>query len=478
MTISEVQELDAFADYFSVKNLKEIYSDKLKAKKVVGIDGLHPKLFQANLDKHAQLICKKVNKGNYSFTNYGEYLVSKGRGKAPRILSVPVVRDQLVLKTLNSYLQKTFPCASTDTAKTQIKILTSFLTSCSQKSSEYGILKVDVSGFYDNIDRDILMNKIRASVDEPIARKLIYDSLTNTTVPRGSAKSSTRSFYRDKGVPQGIAISNILANIYLLEFDEIFKEIDGIYFRYVDDVLVISKNRDLPTIKKSIKEEFQKLGLEFNEEKTEEGGLDSTPFDFLGYTFRIDLNEPNQKQVVKVGVREASINKLIKGIAVIFANAKNGRREFADAKKDKNKDEYRDYLIEKLNEKITGAISSADEENEKPRKTYGWLFYFDKINDLSLLHRFDRLVTKFCERSEILDSQRPKELKSFVKAYREIGRMRKENRKTSNYIRIYHSEKENTFQEEMNSDQLAEAEEMDKQLLALAEKIAADATAE
>jgi len=392
--MEEKNEPKLLKEIFNPKYLTDLFIEKLKMKRVVGIDGLHSDRFAAELDSHTKLISKKVNSGRYAFTNYAEILVLKGRDKSPRILSVPVVRDQLVLKALNAYLTSAFPNSFTPTAKNQLKKLTKFLNSILPNSSDYGILKVDVSGFYDNIDRDILMNKIRASITDPAALKLIYDSLSNTTVPRSSPKSTTKNYFRGKGVPQGIAISNILANIYLLEFDKILERNAGICLRYVDDILIIAKNSEIADINNQIKTKFDKLGLKFNHEKTEEGVLDCTPFDFLGYTFEVKKNG-NNNRVLKVGVRNTSIEKLIKKIAATFSAAKDGKSKFKEAKRTLKKDEYRIYFIDKLNERITGSISPEDEESGKPLRNYGWLFYFDKINDLPLLFRLDRLVTKF-----------------------------------------------------------------------------------
>ena len=426
-------------EIFSVESLKAIFNDKLKNKNVVGIDGLSSRRFQDDLDIHTKLISKKVLSGRYSFINYAEILVLKGREKYPRILSVPSLRDQLVLKALNSYLTSLFPFVFTDTAKSQVTKLTNFLTENSGKSNEYGILKLDVSGFYDNINRAVLMEKIRKSVSDPIACKLIYDSLANTTVPRNSSSKSTKDYFRAKGVPQGIATSNILANIYLCELDKILERESGISFRYVDDILVIAKHDRIAEIENVIEKKFEKLGLKFNSEKTKKGGLNCTPFEFLGYNFTIDSKIENKAPCVKIGVRDSSVEKLIRSIAGLFSSAKNGNKSFKSAKKNMNTGDYRSLFIQKLNEKISGAIAPPDKKTGKPSKNYGWLFYFDKINDLSLLFTLDRLVLKFCKRSKLLKNKRPAELKSFVKAYREIALMRKENRTTSDYIITYPS---------------------------------------
>ncbi|QHT59337.1 hypothetical protein GXP70_04700 [Paenibacillus lycopersici] len=46
-----------------------------------------------------------------------------------------------------------------------------------------------------------------------------------------------------KGIPQGTAISEVLANVYAIEFDEVINTyvtgLGGIYRRYSDDIIVV-----------------------------------------------------------------------------------------------------------------------------------------------------------------------------------------------------------------------------------------------
>ena len=69
-----------------------------------------------------------------------------------------------------------------------------------------------------------------------------------------------------------------------------------------------------------------------------------------------------------------------------------------------------------INEQITGAIS----ENKK----YGWVFYFSMIDDIALLHRLDRIVEKLCKKCRTLLKKKPKKIKSFVVAFREVHKLR------------------------------------------------------
>lgn len=96
-------------DYFNVTYFTNFFYRKLSYKKGGGIDGLSPQTFWKRYEKELEIIAKKCLAGTYTFSCYKEKLVLKGRGKLPRVLSVPTMRDRLVLGVLNEYLQALVP---------------------------------------------------------------------------------------------------------------------------------------------------------------------------------------------------------------------------------------------------------------------------------------------------------------------------------------------------------------------------------
>lgn len=97
-----------FRRYFSPKRLENIYSDKIKYRATVGMDRIAPKAFEDKLDENVQLISQKVLSGKYKFTRYREVLISKGRRKEPRVISIPTIRDKLALSAYHQFLQSSF----------------------------------------------------------------------------------------------------------------------------------------------------------------------------------------------------------------------------------------------------------------------------------------------------------------------------------------------------------------------------------
>ncbi|MBK9482248.1 MAG: hypothetical protein IPO02_09800 [Bacteroidetes bacterium] len=77
------------------------------------------------------------------------------------------------------------------------------------------------------------------------------------------------------GIPQGLPISTILANLYLLDFDikvvsKVVTELKGFYRRYSDDIIITCDPKDVDDIKEFIYKEIKSSLVVISEEKTEE----------------------------------------------------------------------------------------------------------------------------------------------------------------------------------------------------------------
>jgi RNA-directed DNA polymerase len=155
-------------------------------------------------------------------------------------------------------------------------------------------LDLDIKGFFDNIDHDLLMRAVRKHTD--CKWLLLYISRwlkAPIQLEDGSLVS------REKGSPQGSVISPLLANLFLhYAFDEwMRRKHSSIPFeRYADDIVVHCRNKEQTNfIKVKIEKRLLECKLELHPEKTKviyckngnrRGNYPDQKFDFLGYTFR------------------------------------------------------------------------------------------------------------------------------------------------------------------------------------------------
>jgi len=386
-------------NYFELEYLRELYTRKIKKSKSKGIDKVSIETFEKVLDDNLNLIIRKVLNETYTFSPYLEVLKVKGRNKVPRVISIPTIRDKIVLLAIKEILHDAFDTdVNRKLPNNYIKDIKKYLA---VNPGEKFYLKLDLEKFYDTIDRNILMSKLEGKGLSVGIIRLILKAITTITVPLNTKKSSYINYESPLGVPQGLSISNILAQIYVLEFDKTILKRKYFYRRYVDDILLIN-NESFSTFRiDNFTNEIEKLKLNINKEKTEQNSLNVLPFNFLSYK----ISNSN------VSVAEKNVELFLRRIAGKFTWFKNGlhnidkRPEYL--KNDLEK--FKSVFLEELNESITGTISN--------EKNYGWLFYFSEITDVNLLFRLDKIISNFFKEIDTFGNIAPNNLKKLVRTY-------------------------------------------------------------
>jgi retron-type reverse transcriptase len=336
------KEIDILiVEKLSVHGVMSVFNNYIIKHNIIGIDNIDNNSFRKNISLFANHIFSSIN--NYKYSPYMEKLISKGRNKNPRIISIPTIKDRIVLYVIKEILHEIFPeCVNNQLVNTKIKELADIILN----KETGGIIKIDLKGFYDSINQQILFDKIKTKIKSDFFLLLIEKAITNPTVPKKYAKGDKDVYYQYLGIPQGLAISNILANIYLNDFDNRISQQCEYYYRYVDDILLIcneNKSKDLYT---KIKNDLQRIGLNLNSEKTKTLKIHET-FDFLGY--KIGKHA--------LSIRAESIQKHIDSLFALLCNYKR-LEEHKEARENWLTDELLTNRFQnELNERITGAIS-------------------------------------------------------------------------------------------------------------------------
>lgn len=371
--------------YFSIENIQNTYYENIFYSSIVGIDKMTSKYFFKNIDENVKKISNKIISENYKFKPYKVSLIPKNSIEPPRKVCIPTIKDRIVIEILKKIIYES--CKEYRINNNISSIISNFTSDYRSGNYKY-YFKTDISTFFDTIDHKILINKLKKIIKDDRVIKIISDILKNKQIYNGEEIVCT------KGVPQGLAISTLLSNIYLLDLDEKFQKKQNIkYYRYVDDIFIFG-NSNVFVEKEKIIYEIKRLKLRMNKKKTITNKIEKE-FSFLGYKISKDC----------ISVKDKSIKKLETSIENMF-------RKYI---KDKN----RGSLEFRLNARITGIIID--------NKKYGWLFYFNNIDCMEVLYHLDKLVTKLKYRYNVTDIK----TKSFVKSYYKIT---KSNFKTNNYL--------------------------------------------
>jgi len=388
MTLSE-----KFENHFTVSKLHELYSERIIYSGASGIDQLDQASFGKQIDEQIDILSRKVTDGSYTFTKYKLKLISKGRNKAPREISIPTIRDRLAMRSLCNFLTEVYR----DTVTFQLPQNIIKSVKHEYVSGYSGCIKLDVADFYPSIRHKELMSRLGRKIRNPEIKQIIQSAISSPTVSV-SRKNDSLS---QRGVPQGLSVSNILASIYLINIDRRMNLKSNLkYYRYVDDLLILCDLKDAEEIAKLVISDFRKIGLKIHDPKQSPDKSSIGPlkggFEYLGYKFAGGgLVTP----------RVGSINRLRESLISTITNYKYA--------KNKNKG----FLLWRLNLRITGCVHD--------NKSKGWLFFFAEINDDSLLHSLDHFVNKMLKRFDIKITP-----KKFVRTHKELIHRKHE----TNYI--------------------------------------------
>lgn len=361
------------AAYFNEAYMQSFFDLKLRKKQGGGRDHLTPEKFYAKYGNEFGKIASQCLDGTYRFSYYNEKLVSKGSGKYPRVLSIPSIRDRLVLGVLNDYLSIEFPdCVQRIVPN---RLMANVVDMMSSAEGDIYFLRTDFHDFYGSISIKMLENMLSSKIKDENIKELIRKAVTTQTI---SGHKPCRSNRKPKyGIPQGLAISNILASIYMKSFDEEFgSNYADSYIRYVDDILFLNLGK--PIYKRPMLKELQRrnLRLRLSPEKCKQGIVGKDRIEFLGYVI---------KSKDKVFVREKNITKFLSRIAALAARCKEGldkphvRPIFI-----KEDSAYIEYYIEEFNQVISGF--------KYEHIPYGWIAYFQTITDVASLYGMDRVI--------------------------------------------------------------------------------------
>lgn len=381
--MTSISASQLFKARFNEKYLRNVYDNYLADGASTGRDGVTLDMFKAKLDDEIEIILRKVKARTFEFTSYREKLISKGAGKAPRQLSIPTVRDKLVLKFLALLLADLYPGQVAWVPHSTIKRVHD--VSRTRPATDF-YLRLDIENYYPSINHKILMRILRRKIRNKQILHLIQNAIQT---PTGKQKSS--STLNSLGVPQGLSISNILASIYLADIDQEFSTDSTIdYFRFVDDILIITTQartdelgKITPTLlRKKRKIKCHKVGTGNKSVKVPL----SEGIEYLGYRFCVD----------RIEVRQSSIKKMFANLMKIATGMKY--------KKNSGR------LIWRMNLRISGCQLNS--------RRIGWLFFFSQTKNVQQLKQLDAFVAK--QVSKVLPPTDQKKIKRFVKAFYEI----------------------------------------------------------
>ena len=248
-----------------------------------GIDNVSLEPFGRNVSNNLEILQRSLIDGSWIPQPYLDVKIPKSNNEE-RSIGLLSVNDKIVQTSIKiaiePILERTFSRSSYAyrPGKGHLKCIRRALHETKIHKDGFHI-RCDIDNFFVNINRELLMKRLRQVIKDESLLHLIDISMSI-----GSVGKDLKWIENNKGLPQGAILSPMLANFYLNSFDQSVETRNIAYLRYSDDIVLWTDTKEkAESIAESMVEYLAaKMELAFNEPPVIAPCSD--PFEFLGIT--------------------------------------------------------------------------------------------------------------------------------------------------------------------------------------------------
>ena len=211
---------------FSPDNLKKFLHsrrDQLKLKK------------QNSFENELKILTDlsyKVDSRDFKFES-----ISATQIKNKSIIRTKSIKEILILRKLNDNLKRIYGAKQSNRREITKQVYTLL-----QEINPIHIIRLDIRSFYESIKLEAALEPIfEETLLSPTSKKIIKAILRDPSIP--------------DHIPRGLNISSTLTEIYMRDFDDVIRSLNGVYYyaRYVDDIIIFAYKDIINGSKQAIK---------------------------------------------------------------------------------------------------------------------------------------------------------------------------------------------------------------------------------
>lgn len=262
-------------------NLDKAHKQVSRNRGASGVDKMEVTQFDLWLKDHLNLLRASLLEEQYQVSAVRKVEIPKPSG-GMRTLGIPTVKDryiqQAIHQKLNRYYDPHFSVHSYGFRPGRNAHQAIQQASVYIKEGREWVVDIDLEKFFDKINHDRLMQRLRKGIGDKRVLRLINSYLKAGLMDGGLMEQRTA------GTPQGGPLSPLLSNIVLDELDKELERGGHKFCRYADDCNIYVKSRKAGdrVMESMIGFIEKKLKLKVNREKS--GVRHCSEVKFLGYT--------------------------------------------------------------------------------------------------------------------------------------------------------------------------------------------------
>lgn len=263
------------------ENLRQAWKRVKANKGAAGVDGLDINQTARYLVATWLKIREQLLRGTYRPRPVRRVTIPKPDG-GERELGIPTVTDRLIQQALLQVLQPMLdPTFSEHSYGFRPGRRAHDAILAAQGYVQTGrkiVVDVDLEKFFDRVNHDILIDRLKKRIDDAGVIRLIRAYLNSGIMSDGVVLE------RYQGTPQGGPLSPLLANVMLDDVDKVLEKHGHCFARYADDCNVYVRSRKAgERVMALLRKCYGKLRLKVNEAKSAVASVKGRKF--LGYSF-------------------------------------------------------------------------------------------------------------------------------------------------------------------------------------------------
>ncbi|MEO8316524.1 MAG: group II intron reverse transcriptase/maturase [Pseudomonadota bacterium] len=254
------------AQVLARENMQRAWKRVKANKGAAGVDGMDIAQTGRHLVTALPNIKDQLMEGTYRPSPVRRVGIPKPDG-SERELGIPTVIDRLIQQALLQVLQPLIdPTFSEHSHGFRPGRRARDAVLAAQQHVQDGfrvVVDVDLSKFFDRVNHDILIDRLRKRVNDAGVIRLIRAYLNAGIMAKGVVSE------RDEGTPQGGPLSPLLANVLLDEVDRELERLGHRFERYADDCNVYVRSQKAgERVMSLLTSLYDKLRLKINESKS------------------------------------------------------------------------------------------------------------------------------------------------------------------------------------------------------------------